>query len=161
MAANDVYINPGTEITPTISAGTGVAFGAGQKSDAIALAALYATARPYDYRWTCHAKWQNPALVGESLDLYFAEANATGLYDGGVTAVDEEFTDEDGLKNLKYFGNVAVTNETEEQEVSSGEVSLTSHSAVLVVWNGSAGGDLAVDGFEFKMIPVPMQVQTS
>ncbi len=168
MASGDNYINPGTEITFQSAGGTvaitvndNVAAGDGAKSDAATLAAAYTTPRPDEYRWTCKAFWANPALVNETLNLYAAEANADGEYDGGVSAGDGAFTDENALPNMTYIGSVVVSTATEEQEFASGVVRLTSNKMVLVVWNSSVGGTMhaTATNFEFKLLPIPRKAQ--
>lgn len=169
MAANDIYINPGTEITFQSSGGTvaltvdnNVAAGDGAKSALATLTANYTDARPDEYRWTCKCFWAAGALVGERLDLYAAEANADSEHDGGVAAGDAAFTDEAGLDNMTYIGSVKCTNATEEQEYSSGVVRLTSNKIVVVVWNASAGATMhaTATNFEFKLLPIPPQQQS-
>lgn len=169
MATNDIYINPGTEITFQSAGGTvlitvdnNVAAGDGAKSAACTLAAAYTTDRPTRYRWTCKAYWAAGAAVGEILELRLAEANADGEYDGGVSAGDGAFTDEDGLKNMTLAGFVICTNATEEQEYASGRVELTSNKCVLIVWNKSAGATMhaTATNFEFKLLPIPENIQS-
>ena len=164
MASGDVYINPGTEITFQSAGGTvaitvneNVAAGDGAASAAATLAANYTTARPETYRWTCKCFWAAGAAVGDTLDLYAAEADADGIYDGGVSAGDAAFTDEDGLTNMTRIGCVKCTNATEELEHTSGVVRLTSDKMVLVVWNSSAGATMhaTATNFEFKLLPIP------
>jgi hypothetical protein len=168
MATNDIYINPGTEITFQSSGGTvamtvdnNCAAGDGVKSDACTLAASYGTARPDEYRWTCKCFWAAGAVVGETFTIYAAEANADGEYDGGVSAGDGAFTDSDGLLNMKRVGTVTCTNATEEQEYASGTVRLTSNKIVLVVWNGSVAATMhaTATNFEFKLLPIPLRPQ--
>ena len=169
MAANDIYINPGAEVAFQSAAGDvlmtvdgGVTAGDGRKSNLWTIAATYATDRPTRYRWTCKAFWQNPALVGETLDIYLAEANFDGEFDGGVGDGDAAFTDEDALRNMTPVGRVMVTHATEEQEYASGVVEITSNKAVLVVWNTSAGGAMhaTATNFEFKIMPIPSNLQS-
>jgi hypothetical protein len=168
MAANDVYINPGTEITFQSSGGTvtmtvdnNCSFQDGVKSAACTLATNYTDARPDEYKWTCKAFWAAGAVVGETLDIYAAEANADGEYAGGVSAGDGAFTDEDALSNMTYVGSVVVTNATEEQEYADGVVRLTSNKLVLVAWNDSAAATMhaTATNFEFKLLPIPAQGQ--
>ncbi len=169
MPPNDIYISPGAEVTFQSAGGTvlmtvddGVTAGDGRKSALWTIAANYTDDRPIWYRWTCKAFWADPAVVGETLDLYMAEANADGEHDGGVAAGDAAFTDEDGLRNMTPVGRVMVTNVTEEQEYASGVVRITSNKAVLVVWNTSAGGTMhaTAANFEFKIMPIPSNLQS-
>ena len=169
MATSDVYLNPGTEITFQSAGGTvaitvdnNVAAGDGAKSALATLTANYIDARPDLYRWTAKAFWAAGALVGETLDLYIAQANADGEFDGGVAAGDAAFTDEDALKNMTRVGSVVVTNAAEEQEYKSGVVRITSNKLVLVVWNASVGATMhaTATNFEFKLLPIPYQVQS-
>ena len=169
MATGDVYMNPGTEITFQSSGGT-VAITIdenctaenGVTSAAWEAAEAYTTARPEEYRWTCKAYWGAGAVVGETLDLYLAEANADGEYDGGATAATADFTDEQALKNMTYVGSVICTTATEEQEYASGVVRVLSNKALLVVWNASAAAPMhaTATNFEFKLLPIPMAVQS-
>lgn len=169
MAANDIYINPGAEVAFQSAGGNvlmtvddGVTAGDGHASALWTISANYTDDRPIRYRWTCKAFWVNPALVGETLDIYMAEANADGEFDGGVSAGDAAFTDEDGLRNMTPVGRVMVTHATEEQEYASGVVELTSNKCVLVVWNTSAGGTMhaTATNFEFKIMPIPSNLQS-
>jgi len=164
MATDDQVINPGTEITFQSSGGTvlmtvdsGVSFTDGRKSAECTLATNYTDDRPERYRWTCKAFWGAGAALKETLDLFLAQANADGEYEGGVTAGDAEFLDVNGLSNMTYVGSVVVTNATEELEHASGEVILTSNKCVLVVWNTSAAAAMhaTATNFEFKLLPIP------
>ncbi len=165
MGSGDVYIKPGTEITFQSAGGTvlitvnaSVAAGDGAKSALATLVAGYTDARPDEYRWTCKAFWAASAVVGERLGIFLAEADADGNLDGGVSAGDAAFTDEDGLQNMLFVGNVIVTNATEEQEYASGVVRITSNKVVLVVWNYSVAATMhaTATNFEFKLLPTPL-----
>lgn len=166
--SNETYIAPGTEIAfqsaggdVVITVDTGVSFADGAKSDACTLAAAYTTVRPDEYRWTCKAYWAAGAVVGESLELWLAEANADGEYAGGVAAGDGAFTDGEARFSMTYAGQVRCTNATEEQEYEDGVVRLTSNKCVLVVWNNSAAATMhgTATNFEFKLLPIPPQGQ--
>jgi len=165
MATDDLYINPGTEITFQSAGGTvaitvddNVAAGDGAKSALATLHTNYTDNRPTMYRWTCKCFWAAGAAVGDQLLLYVAEANADGEHDGGVAAGDAAFTDEDALKNMTFVGQVLCSNATEEQEYASGAVEITSNKVVLVVWNNSAGATMhaTATNFEFKLLPTPL-----
>jgi len=168
MATGDAYVNPGTEIVfadtggdVVITLDENVAAADGQKSAAWTLAAAWTTARPTLYYWTAKTFWAAGAVVGETLDLYLAEADSAGNYAGGVTAGDGAFTDEDALQLMTKIGAVSCTNATEEQEYATGWCTIGSNKAVLVAWNSSAAATLHATHANHRVAftPMPLAVQ--
>ena len=134
-----------------------VAFGAGRKS---AQWDTGVTPQARRYAWRCKTKFQATPVVGETIDFYMATSDGT-IIDGGVTAGDAAFTDEDALGNLLYIGSVKVDTTGTDTVQTSKTFTMHSRYGVLVMWNATAAETLsATNGdHDFIITPIPMETQ--
>ena len=165
--ANEVYIAPGST-TKFASAGdvvftpTSIASGAMRISAEATLGTTFTTARADEYHWSAQTKWLDTLEVGETLDIYIAEADSDGDYDGTLTAGDATLSEStDVLKNLNYVGSIIATTATEQIERTSGVVRIKSNKCVVVFHNNATPALSASAGdHEFALTPIPYQSQS-
>lgn len=166
--ANKVYIAPETSITWTDSGGDealdlgGLAADAGRQGDQRDLGA---GSRAVLYEWILFIDGFDTApVVGQTVDLYFAQSNGTEGDGAGVSFSDTgdgALASTNILPNLKLAGSVVVRSTTAADDiVARGVVALTSRYVVPVVHNNTADALLSTsDGHKVILTPVPPEVQ--
>lgn len=166
--ANKVYINPESAVTWTDSGGTetldlgSLSAAAGRVGDQHDWGT---SARAYLYEWTfVISGFDTAPVVGETVDLYFAESDGTNADGAGITfsdTGDAALGSTNILRNLKYAGSVVVRSTTAGDDlVARGVIALTSRYTVPVVHNNTADALLGTaDAHKVILTPIPLEVQ--
>lgn len=161
--ANKIYQNNETAVDFN-SAGSvvwswaSVAFGAGRKS---AQWDRGAGAQAKEFTWFAKTKLQATPVVGETIDLYLARSNDGTAYEGGLSAGDGAFTDEDALNNMLFIGSIVVDTTTTDAIHAGGTFNMDFRYGVLVIWNATAAETLSATAgdHDFDITPTPDEVQ--
>lgn len=166
---NKIYINPETTITWLNTGGDLDMDLGGLAADAVQMGAYSdrgAAARSQDYAFELLIDGFDTApVVGESVDLYFAQSNATTNFDGNPTtdptAVAEGVMTVNQLRNTMFVGSAIVYSTTAADELKiTGVVRLTSRFISPVVHNNTADVLLGTaDAHSLILTPIPQEVQ--
>ncbi len=167
--ANKVYINPETTITWLNTGGDLDMDLGGLAADAVQMGAYSdrgAAARAQDYAFELLIDgFDTVPVVGESVDLYFAQSNATTNFDGNPTtdptAVAEGVMTTDQLKNTMFANSAIVYSTTAANKLKiTGTVRLTSRYISPVVHNNTADALLSTaDAHSLILTPIPIEIQ--
>ena len=118
---------------------------------------------PDEYEWEMIIDGFDTApVVGESVDLYFCQGNATTVFDGQITSNPTDTVDTatgpttDMLKNMHYAGSCVVHSTTAGDElIARGVVTLTSQYIFPVVHNNTADALLSTgDAHKVTLTPL-------
>ncbi len=175
MASGKEYISPETTITWTDSGGDelldlgGAAAGTSTMGsfldlESISASALVSRALDYEFEMTIDG-FDTAPVVGESVDLYWSQSNATTNFDGNPTSdpttTAEGAIIENALKNLILSGSAIVYTTTAADELKiSGMVQLPLRYVSPVVHNNTADALLSSsDAHSIKLTAIPKEIQ--
>ena len=167
--ANEIYQVRGTPIVWKISAGDEELDIDGLTADGVKAGSYYdrtASAAPDEYEWEAIIDgFSTPPVVGETVDLYFAQGGTTGTFDGQIIDLVSDTTGcvptEAMLKNMTFAGSTIVHSTTAADEIiSRGVVRFTSRYIMPVVHNNTTDDALATGTHILNLTPVYYQAQS-
>ena len=173
--ANEVYQKHGTAITWTDSGGDEELDIGGLAADGTLGGSYYdrgdlsTTPAPDEFEWVMTIDGFDTApVVGETVDLYFAQGSSTTVFDGQVTSNPTDTVDTatgpttDMLKNMMYAGSCVVHSTTAADElIARGVVRFTSRYFFPVVHNNTADALLSTaDAHTVVLTPIFYQGQS-
>ena len=166
--ANKLYIAPETAITWLNTGGTEILDLGGLEANAGRVGEqrdLGAASRSSIYEWTLKIDGFDTApVVGETVDLWFAQSDGTVADGAGVTfqdGADSALGSVDILSNLQFAGSVVVRSTTAADDiVARGVVALTSRYVCPVVHNNTSDVLLSTaDAHQVILTPIPGEIQ--
>jgi hypothetical protein len=172
--ANEIYQKRGTAIVWTDSGGDEELDIGGLAADGTLGGSYYdrgdlsSTPAPDEYEWEMIIDgFDTTPVVGETVDLYFAQSNDTTEFDGQPTSLPTDTVDTatgpttSMLPNMMYAGSCVVHSTTAADElIARGTVRFTSRYFFPVVHNNTADALLSTaDAHKVTLTPVYYQGQ--
>ena len=167
--ANKIYMAAETSITWTDSGGDETLDMGGLAADAVDCGSYHdlgSGSRSEYYEIELFIDGFDTApVVGETVDLYFTQSNATTAFDGAPstdpTTSAEGTVTTDQLPNLLYVGSVTVTSTTAATNLQARFIArLTARYVAPVVHNDTADALLSTaDSHKVVLTPIPPEVQ--
>ena len=170
IAANKIYIAPETAVAWTAGGGDEVLDMGGLAADDLAVGSfldLGANSRSSDYVFTFFVdQFETAPVVGETIDLYWANGTDTANFDGVVTTVPGDSSTGTAVlaetPNLIYAGSAVVTTTTAASAKLriSGFVRFLSRYVFPVVHNNTVDAlNRTGDGHSIILTPIPAEIQ--